>query len=260
MNWIPWECDYVVAGGFKIFRASAFPSREEQDVVVICAPLGEEAKASFMALNEFSQRLWEKHWAVVRFDYSGTGDSEGASMDTGPDDWLRDAETVLEDLQRTTRIRSTILMGLRLGANVASTLANSLASQRKPSGLVLWEPILDLEKYTRHLKWIDRSDRHDSQMDVMGWSLSQQLLERIKHTLSFKPAGEGLSLFVANVSAANRLSKSFIRLRASLPKGCQVMHVRSRPFWELIGQSSCDDLVCETIQWLECHRTEEVCP
>jgi alpha-beta hydrolase superfamily lysophospholipase len=234
-----------------LFRAYALhPGSTPRDALIVCNPLGEEAKSSFSVLQRFSRELWKRGYCVARFDYLGTGDSEGDFKNTRPQDWINDSWSVIEDFHSMTPLRSLVLMGLRLGANIAAHTACALPDNLRPAALVLWEPILNTARYIRHLTWISRNPRHGGEVDCFGWPMTQSCLEEIETALPMERSHiEGAS-FVANVSTRARLSRDFEKLRPLRhPKSC-VAHVRSRSFWELVGESSCDPLIAETLGWL----------
>lgn len=258
MNTVPWECDYIASENSRIFRAYASSRSQTADVLVICNPLGEEAKAAFAVLTEFSQTLWQAGWGIARFDYSGTGDSEGRFEQCGPKDWLNDGLAVLDDIRRLGKGRRVVLMGVRLGANVAAALAKLLPDERRPLALVLWEPVLSIKEYRRHLNWIDREPDSCTHVDIMGWKISEQRLDEIEHTLDLGDTFPNCPVFVANISAGKTVSKQFAGLRSMLPDNARMTHVRSRPFWELIGRSKCEELVRETNEWLTIVRSWEI--
>ena len=73
---------------------------------------------------------------VLRFDYFGTGDSAGNMEDADLGAWFGDVETAVDELRDTIDAPQVALVGLRLGA----TLAGTVASMRRTdvNGLVLW--------------------------------------------------------------------------------------------------------------------------
>jgi pimeloyl-ACP methyl ester carboxylesterase len=247
----PWECDYLPSPRGRLFRAYALHrDSASRDGLVICNALGEEAKSSFAVLNRLSRDLWRRGWSVCRFDYAGTGDSEGEFSDTLPENWIGDALSAVADFRRASSPRSLVLMGLRLGANVAARATDRLREKRGVAALALWEPILDVAKYIRHLTWTNRDPKQRGDMDCFGWRLTGLCLEEIQRRLSLETSHLGGRAFVANISSQTGLSRDFGRLCPLPHAESLVVHVRSRPFWELIGESSCDPLIAETIEWL----------
>jgi len=112
---------------------------------VICAPWGEEYLHSHRPLRFLARRLAEAGVHTLRFDYYGTGDSGGDIADAS----LRGAEddvlTAVEELQATADAQNVLLIGMRLGANLA--MAAAARSPADVTGLVLWDPVVDTDGY-----------------------------------------------------------------------------------------------------------------
>lgn len=85
--------------------------------------------------------------AMVRFDYSGHGESGGAFEDGTISDWLEDALAVI----RGAGGEAPVLVGSSMGGWLALLVARELKAEgRKLSGLVLIAPAAD---FTEDLMW-----------------------------------------------------------------------------------------------------------
>ena len=114
--------------------------------VVICPPLGREHLDTYRGLKLLAQRLCGRGFAVLRFDYRGTGDSSGdQSVDCAIDDYL-DSVRVAADYLRDSGVKHLTLVGLRIGSLIAATAATKLDGL---SGLVLWDPVADGRMFIR---------------------------------------------------------------------------------------------------------------
>jgi pimeloyl-ACP methyl ester carboxylesterase len=89
---------------------------------------------------------------VLRFDYSGTGDSEGDSADVSLAQWTRDIATAVEEIRDISGVRRISLVGMRLGAALALRAAGD-ADIRE---LVLWEPVVSGTEYLNSLDAVER--------------------------------------------------------------------------------------------------------
>ncbi|POF32668.1 alpha/beta hydrolase [Roseibium marinum] len=87
--------------------------------------------------------------AVVRFDYSGHGQSGGDFEDACVSHWLEEAEAVLDRFCPG----ETILVGSSMGGWIALLLALSRRAAGKIRGLVLIAPAVD---FTEELMWTQR--------------------------------------------------------------------------------------------------------
>lgn len=85
----------------------------------------------------------------MRFDYVGTGDSEGDVGYDRLDSWLDDIAATAEELKRSEPVSNIALGGLRAGGMLAL-----LASQRMNNvrSLLLWEPVTDGARYVRDIR------------------------------------------------------------------------------------------------------------
>lgn len=120
---------------YGFFDPGAPPRRRK--AVLILNPWGWEAIRAHRSLRTLASRLSLSGFDVLRFDYSGTGDSYGALSNVTVEGWLTDAEYALEELIAMAGLGSASLVGLRLGGLVASELA--VRRGQEVNELVLWE-------------------------------------------------------------------------------------------------------------------------
>ena len=91
--------------------------------VVLCAPMGEESIRFHRAYRQLASRLSARGFAVLRFDYYGCGDSLGASDQGDIGQWQRDISAAIGELRRRSGVGTVCLMGLRLGATLATVVS-----------------------------------------------------------------------------------------------------------------------------------------
>lgn len=105
---------------------------------VICNPWGAEALRAHRSLRVLAETLARSRYHVMRFDYFGTGDSDGGLTDGSVERWVADIGVAAAELRALSGTSRVVLIGLRLGGSLAA-----LAAQRDPSvgGLVLWDPV-----------------------------------------------------------------------------------------------------------------------
>ncbi len=109
--------------------------------VVICQPLGGEYLRSHRFHRNLSATLAGAGFSVLRFDYTGTGDSGGGNLDVTLSGMVRDLEVAIAELQQIANVSQVLLLGVRLGAVPAVSVTRD---RRSVAGLVLLDPI------TRH--------------------------------------------------------------------------------------------------------------
>jgi pimeloyl-ACP methyl ester carboxylesterase len=123
------------------------PKQPPTDLVVICSPFWEEGECSHRAMVGLASYLATEGVAALRFDYTGCGESEGHDFEGR---WSRYGTDVLSAVDFGSRVlpcaRITV-MGVRLGANLLTSLDLHAAS-----GIVLAEPVLDGPKHWRDLE------------------------------------------------------------------------------------------------------------
>ncbi len=106
--------------------------------VLLCNPLGDDAVRAHRPLRHLAERLTRAGFAVLRFDFHGTGDSPGDER--APDrvaTWLDDVPLALAELRARSGATSIALVGLRLGATLGLAAA---AEDGNVESVVLWGP------------------------------------------------------------------------------------------------------------------------
>ena len=128
---------------FAVYHA-AVGSRPRALGVVLCYPLGHEYIRSYRALKTLASQLASQGFHVIRFDYYGSGDSAGASDAGSVDVWVDDILTAIDELKDMAGVDRVVLLGLRLGANLAVRAASRRADI---DALVLWDPVPSGSEY-----------------------------------------------------------------------------------------------------------------
>ncbi len=107
------------------------------------------------AFRRLSGALTREGFHVLRFDWSGTGDSWGETTDGTIETWLEDVSFAAQELRDASGAGSISLVGMRLGAALASlACANGLAAEH----LVLWEPVVRGSLYIDELAALHARD------------------------------------------------------------------------------------------------------
>lgn len=113
--------------------------------IVLCPPIGIEGSPGYRGLTILAERLTSAGFVVLRFDYTGTGDSGCDTSDvTTVETWAEDIESAIK-LVRSTGISNIGLIGLRVGA----LLAGHVAPRILVDALVLWDPCITGRRYLR---------------------------------------------------------------------------------------------------------------
>lgn len=180
---------------FGLFEPPTDGDREH--AVVLCNPFGQEAIRSHRLLKVLGERLARAGFSVLRFDFFGTGDSDGEDEEGDLRIWVDDVLRAHEEVVRRSGHRECSWFGLRLGATLAALA--SASSPTAPHRLVLWDPVVDGLAYLEELRqahvdtlvhnrprvWESlRSDRDGSRdivdgSEVLGFPLTAELRRQI---------------------------------------------------------------------------------
>ncbi len=152
--------------------------------LVTCHPFAEEKLWSHRVFVSMARALAANGIAVLRFDFTGAGDSGGTTTDASLDVYLQDLAAAVGELERRIPGLERIgLVGLRLGASVAALLAeraqtDDRLARLRGAPLVLWDPVVDGEAHFQELLRINLS----TQLAVYGKvrETREQLQERIR--------------------------------------------------------------------------------
>jgi exosortase A-associated hydrolase 2 len=249
--------------------------------LVFCPPFAEEKKGAHRLLVETARALADHGVAVLRFDYRGTGDSEGSFAEFT----LAGAE---EDIQRALAfVRAQYpgtpagLLGVRLGAALAARVAESWPSEAGCAHcLVLWEPVINGRRYAQMNL---RQKRIREMLTAKeGAEASGQAQPEAPKPKTGAPAGEGYDfdgywvtpalhaemealafpgeirrpparVLGISVNAAGRVSREMEGALASYTSAGAEIETRAivaEPFWSLQDPVPVPDLVQTTLSWI----------
>lgn len=116
--------------------------------VVLCPSWGPEYQYAHRAFRSLARRLAERGVHVLRFDYSGTGDSWGDTTEADTDVWLKDIAVAVEELKSVSSVPRVDLIGLRYGAHLAASAASGRKDIRR---VALWDPVIRGSDWARQL-------------------------------------------------------------------------------------------------------------
>jgi alpha-beta hydrolase superfamily lysophospholipase len=196
--------------------------------LVICQPFGYEAICAHRSMRAAAETAAAAGFPVLRFDYTGTGDS--ADLDTGADQvdvWVRDIASAVDTLRRCTGVRRVCLIGFRLGALLATLAA---ARDVGADGLVLVAPVIDGRRYLRELRTTalasagalnagDKPPARDGALEAGGFLLSAASAARLAQadlmTLTHAPARALLIMDRDDLPTARAWSEKLVALGAA---------------------------------------------
>jgi len=143
---------YFSAGEHRLFGWLHLPcGGPAPDVgLVICKPFGYEALCSHRSVRLFAEMAAAVGIPALRFDYAGTGDS--ADIDPACSQvraWTGDVIAAVAELRRLTGVERVCVLGLRLGALLATLAA---LKSNTINELILLAPVVAGRRYLGELR------------------------------------------------------------------------------------------------------------
>lgn len=143
---------HAPSSGSTAMSASGGPAGPGVGVLFL-APFGQEAVRAHRLSRVLADRLARQGHHVLRFDYQGSGDSDGDDLDADLAAWREDVIAAHRLLRERSGCGDVRWLGFRLGFTVGLQVAAtwSDADGPPPSRLVGWDPVLDGPAYLDEL-------------------------------------------------------------------------------------------------------------
>lgn len=147
------EAFYFGSSQRPLFGVRHAPSgAARQTAVLICPSWGPEYMRAYRGLRMLATRLAGAGYETMRFDYSGTGDSEGMALDARLEHWLDDIATATAELRDLSGCQRVALLGLRSGA----LLAEAAQVRGLPvTAQILWDCPADGAAFVQLMRRLD---------------------------------------------------------------------------------------------------------
>jgi amino acid adenylation domain-containing protein len=219
-----------------------------EEAVLVCGPVGQESVRTHFVLRSFAKRLAAKGVASMHFDYYGTGDSHGESIQATCARWQEDIAWALAELVRRTGAKRVTAVGVRFGA----TLLAQIATRLDVAQLVFWDPVTNGAGYIAAMqkmqhayaraneRFASRRRRTSNGTELLGLTYSSRALAEVRSlVVPHDPPRVPVKWLVT--SPAGRAKAAFERI-AGKPTGSRL---------------SCLNVECE---WRTLSRLEDVLP
>ncbi len=123
---------------------------QQADVgLVVCSPFGFEEVCAHRSVKHMAEAFSSAGIPTLRFDYAGCGDSAGDEFEPNIlSGWVDSIHQAIDHLKRASGVRSVFLLGVRLGATLASVAA---VDRTDVSGLISIAPVVRGRSYVREL-------------------------------------------------------------------------------------------------------------
>jgi exosortase A-associated hydrolase 2 len=263
---------FFANGSYSLFGVFHEPaSTPAKPAFVFCHPFAEEKLWTHRVFVEFARLLAADAYPVLRFDYMGNGDSDGAFEESSLTTMLSDVRCAVAEARRRTGAETVHLLGLRLGATIAALSAETIPNVDR---LILWAPIVDGGRYLQDLLRGNlttqmatyKTLRHDREglVDIMrqggtvnvdgyemGFPLYSEVSAIAPPTASREHRGPCLVLQIDK--QPGRPAPDLQQLTERYGRGSQAF-AQEEPFWKEIARSyqqPAADLFAVTTAWLK---------
>jgi exosortase A-associated hydrolase 2 len=242
-----------------------------KDGFIFCHPFAEEKLWTHRVFVNFARRLADRGFAVLRFDFTGNGDSEGEfadlSLETYVSDVRRAYDTLLEAYPNMERVS---LLGLRFGAMIAWLAADRLPGLDR---LILWDPVIKGASYMQEVlrtnlttqmatygKVIEKREqlveklKSGDTVNVDGYELGHQLFQEVSATnLHEITLSKDVNALIVQIGKKQQPIRDDVRRLSEEFSKAAVNHVIEEPFWREIKEfySSAGNLFEATCNWLD---------
>ena len=141
--------------GRRLFGVLHAPRGRARSALLLCPPLLHEHVCSYRMFSSFAGLLADAGVACLRFDYHGTGDSDGDTTAFHPARVAEDIAQAARVLRAKTGDVPLVVMGVRASAMFVPRAVRELGA----SAAWLWQPALDPARYLRELDALDAAER-----------------------------------------------------------------------------------------------------
>ncbi len=240
------------------------PDSPVRSLAIICDPFAEEKKCAQRILAETARQLTGIGIAALHFDYRGTGDSAGRFVDFGPTQWRQDIQAAIKFGLAEFPTTSVGLLGLRLGGSLAAQIGEQNSDV---DWLVLWEPIVDGQRFVRNnlrrslIKAMltqghefsaqQVTEKHQAELiDLDGYQISTDARDELAQIDLAGAKGFGGPVLVVNIAPRSRVGNEMQTIADSYTMG-KAQAIVLEPFWNRIGLINSQPLLRMTQQWLQ---------
>jgi len=233
-------------------------------------PFAEEKNMSHPVITKAARKFAASGFPVLRFDLSCCGDSEGEFQDASIINWQEDLSRAIKIFRQDTGVNHCLLWGLRLGASFA--LMSEKNNSKEISGLILWQPVLDLSLHiSQFLRRNISSKILNNRKTPLQISADLKKNEELEYIIgypisiniqkSFNDIGSqpstifpSVPTFLLSISSmeepATALKEYWLRVVEERSPAA-MKHVITKPFWDRYWQWEYKNITDVTLKWLQ---------
>jgi len=168
--------------------------------IVICKPFGYESICAHGSIRAFADACASAGATVLRFDYTGTGDSSGDDSEADEiSQWCDDIRAAMETLRQMCHISRIGLLGIRLGASLAALVA---ADDPLVEDIIAVAPVVSGRRYLRELRAFHATSSSETQSSGEVASAASQTDHKAE-----PPGGIEVTGFRLSKASVDRLVK-----------------------------------------------------
>jgi pimeloyl-ACP methyl ester carboxylesterase len=163
---------------FGAYHPTPSPARKRTGVL-LCYPAPQEYMFAHRAFRRLAEVLASRGYPVMRFDYSGTGDSASDLDNATLAAWRADIATAADELSELAGVDEVSVVGMRLGAALAAGVSGE---GRRFRDLVMWDPVVRGRRAVEELRAIDDQryamshvEREKAPDELCGFAFPAQL-------------------------------------------------------------------------------------
>lgn len=161
-------------------------NNSRRHAVLMCHPLGHEYARSYKNLQQLAILLAQAGFDVFRFDYHGTGNSEGSTMDMTAEQCSNDIQIASDYIQEQSQCEKLSVLAVRIGVPLAIE-----ARLENIENFIAWDPVVQGNAYIELLKYFHhramtgmtryRIIRKSTNQQLYGNAFSEQKIESLKN-------------------------------------------------------------------------------
>lgn len=188
--------------------------------VVLANPGPQESMQTHYAFRVLATQLAHAGCSVLRFDWSGTGDSAGESDCVTFQRCRDDLQMAVQELKDISNARRVSVVGFRLGA----TIAASTPFKQPLEQLVLWEPVICGRSYLAELQARERRRfgdlldpppwwRNSRPHELLGYATNRAHLfeiEALDLTKHAAPCARRVGIIVGKIAVPQQILAAFL--------------------------------------------------
>ncbi len=237
--------------------------------VLIATPIGTEYLRTHWALRRLTQQLTRAGFPVLRFDYSGVGDSsQDFSEVHSLVDWYDDLRKAAWSLQSQSECHRIIIVGLRLGAAIAIGAASDNQGVDGLSEIIGWQPVLDGKDYLQsqrsmHACMLDlwptpiNAIANRTHEEILGCLYSRRLLDEIESINLNRGVTDGLPKSV-RYNDVSEFKSTHENNQTVGPSSNTTTRIDSNTITNAVENPAWDDLRYLEIAWLPLQEPRQI--